>query len=32
MWFACHDSAKLRQEDKDALSKLAQCVKDEVTC
>lgn len=27
MWFACHDSAKLRQENEDALSKTVQCVK-----
>lgn len=27
MWFACHDSAKLRQEDKDALSKPRHSVK-----
>lgn len=27
MWFACHDSAKLRKEDKDALSKPRHSVK-----
>lgn len=27
MWLTCLDSANLRQENKDALSKLTQCVK-----
>ena len=27
MWFACHDSAKLRQENEDVLRKTVQCVK-----